>query len=260
MRRVLLFMLMLACKENDSATHEAVTHHAWFKKPAQIELKLREWGINITDKDRQLYFVKLGLLYGATSTATQKTYLHDKPVTTYVLALNIVSDWISNKLVTKQQALEAEENNTVGVFMFKGMGLPAATGKCDEASGNNYCFAADNHDVWCDCDDQVKIGRYTRGDAPPSPNTPVEHKRIMHNMQDIGEFLGITLDNCSPSPDPTQYQHMPQYLLDAVFLPTINDKNEIQDEIAAWQKVIHTMLLGGEFFMNIDTRRNKLCQ
>ena len=261
MRLVLLITLILACTENKSVTHEAVTQHAWFKKPAQIEAQLRAWDISISDKERELYFVTLGMLYGATSTATQETFLHDKPVVTYVLALNSVSDWLSNKLIRQQRKLERKTEDAA-VFMFKGAGIPAATGTCDANRGNNYCFAADNRTTWCDCDDGVKIGRYT-GTAPPAPDTPAERKRIMHNMQDMGEFLGITLDNCSPSPDKEKYDHLPQYLLDTVFLPTFNHAAEPQDdthEAAAWQRVIHTMLLSGEFFMNIDTRRKKPCQ
>ena len=259
MRLVLFSILILACKDTASDTHEAVTQHTWFKKPTQIEAQLSEWGISINYTDRELYFVTLGMLYGATKTATQETYLHDKPNITYLLALNNVSHWISEELIDKQEALE--NKNSAGVFMFKGAGLPAATGKCDVDSGNNYCFADNNRDTWCDCDDAMKIGRYS-GDAVPVPDTAAERKRIMHNMQDIGEFLGITLDNCTTSPDTAKYQHMPQYLLDAVFLPTFKDDSNqgVEREKAAWRRVIHAMLLGGEFFMNIDTRRKKPCQ
>lgn len=261
---LLSITLLLACKEKEATTQQATPQHVWFKKPAQIEAQLQQWGIIISEADKELYFSTLGMLYGATNIETQEVLVQDSPVVTYVMALNVVSDWLSRILVEKQ--VELEENKS-SVFMFKGAGIPAATGVCNK-SDSSYCFAEHSKDTWCDCDDELSIGRYRLGAAPPDPTSTAERKRIMHNMQDMGEFLGITLDNCSPSPDKGKYQHLPHYLLDTVFLPAFKNPPLVEgtivskkhNEIYAWRKVIHAMLLSGEFFMNLDPRRKAICQ
>ena len=285
MKIVFMLMLLIACTEKESIPQQAITQHAWFKKPDQIEAQLQSWGIYATNEEKELYFSTIGMLYGATDINTQEVLLHDSPVVTYVMALNAVSEWVSRKLVERQRQLELiNQNKPVSVFMFKGVAIPAASGACDKNS-HDWCFAAASQANWCDCDDEITIGRYTASESPPQPDTAAERKRIMHNMQDIGEFLGVTLDNCSPSPDRDQYQHLPHYLLDAVFLPALaatDDSNMVNApeatagqqqatqeapawllvarEATAWQRVIHSMLLSGEFFMHLDPRRKELCQ
>ena len=40
---------------------QAITQHAWFKKPDQIEAQLQSWGIYATNEEKELYFSTIGM-------------------------------------------------------------------------------------------------------------------------------------------------------------------------------------------------------
>lgn len=115
------------------------------------------------------------------------------------------------------------------------------------------CFTDDSKD-WCDFDDQIVLGMFDKNNFPQSKE---QRKRVMHNIQDIGDFLRVTIDNrvtvdakCNGD---TDCQHAPQYLLDNVFISALQPSTaKVAGDRLAWQQVIYTILLSGPFFTNIE--------
>ena len=62
MRLVLLITLILACTENKSVTHEAVTQHAWFKNPRRLKHNY-VLGIFLYQTKRENYISSLSACY-----------------------------------------------------------------------------------------------------------------------------------------------------------------------------------------------------
>ena len=315
-----------ACKPigDDASQIQGRDTDAWFKEPAVIRNTIvKTWGIEITEEDDIRYFARLGQLYGAVDPITARGLLRE-PNGTYVLALDMVSLWISDLLLVKQVSDESgipqpPEQGPVPVAVpvepvSNESGTPQPLGQgpvpvavpvepvsdesvdtkipdmlfhgmigflLDDLPDNYGCFD-DATKNWCDTDDKITTGMYSAKDKERllgllDPDlASSERKRLMHNIQDIGDFLGVTIDNLltiTDSETDSEYSHVPHYLLDAVFIPNLDDPlddppkctNEKSSDnryidplprcdIQAWKQVVHTILMSGPFFMYLPNR------
>lgn len=243
-RIAMISLALLSCEKTKETELKSQEQYVWFKTPDQIEQIVKEsWKIRVSSKEAQLYFRALGNLYGGMDNIEHRTLLQDKASGSYLLAINVVATWLSDKLISHGQTV-GENNSRTLPFIFKG----------DHQIDSDECFVDDNKD-WCDFDDEITLGMFSKDNLPTRKE---DRKRIMHNIQDIGDFLQLTIDNrvsidafCQPN---STCQHVPQYLLDKVFIPALqeqsNDKN-IRDR-SAWQQVVHAILMSGGFFTNIE--------
>lgn len=232
--RVLLILMLLACgREKVSSPKEEKIfalgtdeRQVWFKTPDEVENEIVSWGINLNMREKSLYISTLGTLYGRFDEDVLDSPL-DSPNSVYVLALDIVSNWLSDRLIQKQEMHGSE-------FMFHGSNAPPDT---------NNCFA-DDSEAWCDFDDAITVDMYSKDNPPVSRE---EKKKIMHNIQDIADFLGLIVDNLLLLPG---YDHVPHFILEKIFIPNLK-----QDDTYAWQKTVHALLMSGQFFMKLNIER-----
>ena len=257
MTLLLGIIFLAACKpvSDDASQTQGRDAYVWFKEPAVIRNTItKTWGINITEQDDIMFFSKLGNLYGAVDSITGRVQLRE-PSGTYVLALDLVSLWISDLLLAKQMLDETKASPSANM-MFRGqIGFPL-----DSLPDSEACF--DNNDRnWCDADDKITTRKYSAEDKERLLNPELsssERKRLMHNIQDIGDFLGVTIDNLLLIDG--KYKHVPQYLLDEIFIPSLDEKPSENStdidccDIKAWKKVVHTILMSGQFFMYLPSR------
>ena len=340
---LLCITFIAACKPigDDASQTQGRDTYAWFKEPAVIrDTIVKTWGIEITIEDDIRYFARLGQLYGAVDPITARVLLRE-PSGTYVLALDMVSLWISDLLLVKQVSDESgslqplrqgpvpvtvpveQVSDESGSLQPLGQGPVPVTVpveqvsnesgsqvpvqvpvepvsdesvepkpanmlfhgmigfSLDDLSDNYECFD-DAKKKWCDADDKITTGMYSAKDKERllgllDPDlASSERKRLMHNIQDIGDFLGVTIDNLltiTDSETDSEYSHVPHYLLDAVFIPNLDDPlddppkctNEKSSDnryidplrrcdIQAWKQVVHTILMSGPFFMSLPNR------
>ena len=252
MKSALLFSIILvaACKPMDDEVSQTQSKetYVWFKDPALIRnTVIKTWGIRISREDDLFYFSLLGQLYGAVDRSTGRVLLRE-PNGTYVLALDLVSLWLSELLLTKQIKYESGAQGSNAVFHGQiGFSL-------DNLPDREACFADSTRD-WCDADDKITTGLFSAKDKERLRNASSERKRLMHNIQDIGDYLGVTIDNLLPTD--SKHAHAPQYLLDEVFIPNLDagDPNSTACcDIRAWQQVVHSILMSGPFFMYLPSR------
>lgn len=233
-------LLLLACGDTPYATVKAIDgagqRQVWFKSADELENELVAWRIPLRDAEKSLYISTLGALYGGTDIERMETLLAG-PSSSYVLALDIVSNWLSKKLLNKQLLANSK-------YLFDGSAAPP---------DNDNCFGSDA--PWCDFDDELTLGAYTRLQPPSSV---AERKKVMHNIQDIGDFLGITIDNLLLlNKTKLPYQHVPHYIMEEIFIPHLDAKNAVPaSDYRAWQKVVHVLLMSGQFFMKLNIERN----
>ena len=236
----LLSFLLLACGQlpyaTVQATHGAGKREVWFKSAVELENQIRSWGITLNNDDKSLYISTLGGIYGSPD-VNQLEVLLTEPTSSYVLALDIVANWLSGKLLYMQRNAEAG-------FMFNGSNAPADT---------NSCYTSDS--LWCDYADNIALGMYS---LTTPPNSAADYKRIMHNIQDIGDFLGITIDNLLLLKKAGLPQkHIPQYIMEEIFIPHLqNTQLGMTGDYRAWQKVVYVLLMSGQFFMKLNIERN----
>ena len=258
MQKLLLVVSLVACMPSEQSEVQSGGDEqlSWFKTPEEIKATIEGYGIDISPEDRLIYFDKLSELYGGKNIRQQKVTLVE-PNGIYLLALDALSNWLSCQLIVK-------EKTTKEGFTFRG-GLFTTNQNCDA------CYADDNED-WCDCDDQITLDSMF-ADQPTSE----QRKRIMHNIQDIGDFLNIAVDNELLV---DSYQHAADYLYQEVFLANrsaefsclaeqqISDgvtrtKREMDEQPAtepvvqhyeAWRLVIHAILMSGPFYLNVNNR------
>ena len=238
---ILLLLVFCGCQKTKNTETKSQQHDVWFKRPEQIEQIVKNWGVFVSHRESSMYFKTLGLFYGGMDTLEHKTLLSDRADGSYLLAINVVAKWLSEKLVSH---VKSSDEQNVPIIFYGAVASPA----------DNGCFADDSKD-WCDFDDQVVLGMFDQGNFPQSKE---QRKRVMHNIQDIGDFLRVTIDNrvtveakCNGN---TDCQHAPQYLLDKVFIPALKPPAEPKtaSDRLAWQQVIYTILLSGPFFTNIE--------
>lgn len=245
MKTFFLFLFALSlvsCKEE--ASHTKVKDGAaevvgWYKSPDVIARTMK--GLlcspeeiddcaqedTISLEDKLTYFSKLGILYGNRDTRTNEASL-ERPDSAYVLALDILSHWFSGRLIEKQLRLDYTKNEDP--FMFQG---GPNTLKGMMATDRENCFGNDEA-AWCDKDDLVTLGSYSKNNLPASIE---QRKRVMHNIQDIGSFLGALADNQLQTDG---YDHIPHYLLDEVFIPKLANTYADNDCLGLIQRFTET--------------------
>lgn len=240
----LCFLLALCCcQKNKDTDIKSQQHDVWFKRPEQIEQIVKKWGVYVSRPESSLYFKTLGLFYGGIDRLEHKTLLSDRADGSYLLAINTVAQWLSQKLISHVKVSD-EHDLPVPIIFYGAVASPADKG----------CFADDSKD-WCDFDDQIVLGMFDKKNFPRSKE---QRKRVMHNIQDIGDFLRVPIDNRvtvdAKCQDNTACQHAPQYLLDRVFIPSLQQPSPsaTSRDNLAWQQVIYTILLSGPFFTNIE--------
>ncbi|MDE3269856.1 MAG: hypothetical protein OYH77_06195, partial [Pseudomonadota bacterium] len=231
--------------------------------------------LKLSAREKLDYFDGLGVIYGGIKDGDTRPLLKE-PTGIYLLVLSQVSKWLSDRLVHAQYALEQGEYHAFGTDVD---GYPHPLDNDCFTTRNHssgYMFASkripdpeacwnDGNSPWCDADDKVKLNSYTKGQTL----TAADKKRIMHNIQDIGDFFGVAVDNLLESS--SQHEHVPAYLLNKVFIPALDkqdttyaafrtsmDDGSNDDEeqgytcsdCRAWEQVINTILMSGKFFMN----------
>ena len=226
---------------------------AWYRTPEFVLATIEGWGkgeekLVVLDEEKDIYINSLGLFYGGTDYLSKQTPLKI-PNNAYVMTLDLVSSWIAYKLLSKEFSLyldpgppprpedgqgnisddsyDAEQVEQPAPsqpeypegFLFRGrdgVTTESAAQDCN-ADSTSYCYNDDNVE-WCDCRDGIRLNQYYAGDKQRLQTDNRERKRLMHNIQDIGDFLGVAIDNGLPL---TNYQHAPQYLLDEIFIPNL---------------------------------------
>lgn len=227
-RYLLLMLLVIACKRDGSSEIKENIYgkYIWYKTPAEIKATIDNLGINIPSQENEL-FIDLGLAYGGTNTHGQ-ILLGERPTVLYTLAIAKVA-WRLSGIFTSYNQLDPQGQAIKHLF---------ATGIA--APDTQNCFA-DTSQQWCDYDDQLEIDTYNN----TKELTAADRKKIMHNMQDIGDALGVIIDNLSTMEG---YNHVPHYLLEEVFIPNLNEGGDRE----AWQAVIYAIMLRGPFFMHLE--------
>ena len=255
---VIAMLLCNACFNNHEeaaltkSSSDPANLSAWYRTPEFILTTIEGWGegeekLAVLDEEKDIYINALGLFYGGTDYLSKQTPL-EIPNNAYVMTLSLVSSWIAYKLLSKEFSLyldtapPAPQYNGEGAeepppreevapqpaqpavrhpegFLFRGRDNITAENlahDCDAAS-TSYCYNDDSIE-WCDCFDGIGLNQYHAGDKETLRTDKPARKRLMHNIQDIGDFLGVAIDNGLPLVD---YQHAPQYLLNEIFIPNL---------------------------------------
>ena len=276
LRIVITALLCCACYSGEEVAQiksGAAEVRVWYKTPTQIANTVKQaWEMRIDPNEEHNYITALGPFYGGVDKLLMKATL-ERPTSGYVLALDVVSAWLSRKLI------DAEEQDRG--FLFSGgvntREQPQAGHSCNEFA-DHYCYTMDSV-AWCDCVDGVELGRYNSKTAL----TLEDRKRLMHNIQDIGDFFNIAIDN-KLYIDAAQSMHAAQYLLAKVFIPnlgppegvaaphqddgmetqTINENGEVvtaarmlASDHEAWVKVVYTIMMSGPFYINLQMVEGK---
>ena len=240
---------------------------SWLMSPEAIESTVKDtWGLTVSDEEAQRYFGSVHTLMGGTS-VVRRTTLLTKPHELYVLTLDSLSAWVADKLTQKQVQLESQ-GGRADQFLFRGFVLNGlnVSDKIRDADQCRACYA-DDALPWCDCSDGLTVGALSAGGQTPATLAATStaagskswRKRVMHNMQDIGDFLmcGVgSIDDQTPAQLNGQTVNVAQYLLDDVFLPvwsaqTTAGAAPAEGERRAWASVVHTILMGQGCFMNL---------
>jgi len=240
----LVLVSMIACSsapdiagsEDENGTHgPAAIHPGWFKTPEAIsETITSTWGLTLTYAERLEYIHGIRASLGGVSVAQQGS-LVDRPHELYVLSLHALSQRLAEKLVAKQ----LEKTAAAEPYLFDGLGL---------ADADDGCYADDARE-WCDGKDGVTIGALTAAAVDPGALSKEWRKRLMHDMQSIGEFFLMAIDERTIMPGGAAGAHAPAFLLDEVFLPTLREAPlSAEQERLAWQEVVYTILMSGYFF------------
>lgn len=211
------------------------TRPTWIKSPEAIEGTIvQAWGIEMSEKERWKYLQSMYSMLGGTLVQNTRS-LVDQPNELFLLGLDNLSSYLSMKLVEKQAAAEGSN----GDHSFDGLGLSSAD------AGN--CFDNDAND-WCDFQDSVKTNSLTKANVNAAAMPKSWRKRIMHNIQDIGEYMLLAIDNTVKMPGTDQ--HAAQFLLDSVFIDTLKGGPvTAEKEQAAWKNVIYTIMMSGGFYL-----------
>ncbi len=207
------------------------TRPTWIKSPEAIEGTIHDaWGLDMTDEERFRYLQSIYSILGGTMVQNYKSLI-SQPNELFLLGIENLSSWIALKLEEKEKAAADS--------VFDGLGLSDA----DAAS----CFADDTKD-WCDFKDGVTLGSLSAQSLDPATLSKEWRKRLMHNIQDVAEFMLLAVDNNLKIPGTET--HAAQYLLDDVFLDELKGAEVTPSrESAAWRRVIYVILLSGGFFL-----------
>jgi hypothetical protein len=230
----------VACKpttpEDSSLQSEGTTARPqWIKAPQIIVRTIRtSWGLEMSETDEASYVGSVYGLLGGTSVATMTSPL-SKPNILFVLATERLSGWIAERLVSKQIADQEANRRSV----FEGL---ETTSMPDRDS----CFADDSK-LWCDVDDGIAVGSLAKAGVDPGSLGKSWRKKLMHNIQDLGDYLGLEVDNLLLV-DGAPEGHAAAYLLDQVFLKALAGEATAAREQRAWEGVLVALLMSGGFF------------
>ncbi len=213
----------------------AQTRPGWLKSPEAIEGTIvQAWGIKMTDEDRWKYLQSIHSMLGGTLVLNTKS-LVDQPNELLLLGLDNLSSWLAQRLIMREMTQE-EQNE---MYMFDGLGFSGPD------SGN--CFADDAKE-WCDFQDGIKIDSLSKANVDVQNLSKEWKKRLMHNVQDIGEFMLLAIDNTLKVPE-AQEAHAAEYLMNQVFLAHLKDGVTPEKERQAWAHVAYTILMSGGFYL-----------
>ncbi len=251
----------------DVATGPTTVRPSWLLSPEQIESTVRDtWGLSVSDDEAQRYFGSGHTLIGGTS-VVRRTTLLTKPHELYVLTMDSLSAWVADKLTAKQMTQE-KSTGKADQFAFRGFSVNGlnVSDKIHDPAACKACYDDDSK-AWCDCADGIVIGGLKAAGLTPAglaatstgAGAKAWRKRLMHNMQDIGDFLmcGVgSIDDQTLLTVNGAQVNIAQYLLDEVFLPgwtrEVNAGTDPDNsERKAWANVIHTILVGQGCFMNL---------
>ena len=242
---LVLILLLCACKQELLTNQESnYSAYIWYKTPEEVyATATKSWGISISNREKEEYFKRLAISYGGAD-HDGKILIGDAPDVLYTLAVARVAWWLAGKLLFKENS---DPNMPMPAGLDKDLPVQElfAGGEKDQAG----CFA-DDKQLWCDFDDELTPNTYTQADAEKLKTSHADRKKIMHNMQDMGDFVGVVIDNLTKIKG---YDHLPHYLLDEVFIPHLNEEGDR----LAWRMVVFSILLRGPFFMNFDQQERK---
>ena len=213
----------------------------WYKTPESLtETITRSWGITMTREERWRTIDSVRATLGGVNVAQMRSSV-SQPNELYVLSVSNLGDFLAEKLVEKQR----EKATASKPYLFEGLNSSAA---------DKGCFADDAKE-WCDAIDDVQIGALTTAAVDPSNLSKRWKKRLMHNIQDIGEFLLLAIDNDLPMGEGSTYPHAAAYLLEEVFLPKLKEAPlSTEQEALAWREVVYTVFVGGGYFFEIPSK------
>ncbi len=211
--------------------------NAWLQSPESIEGTItKTWGIPMSPAERWRYIRSTYAFLGGTDVASFKSGI-DHPNTLFILAISSLSDFVGKQMVERQALLEAKTEP----YVFDGLGL---------SGPDEVCFKDDKL-AWCDAQDQIRLNSLSSASLKASDLNLEWRKRLMHNIQDLGEFMLIDTDNTLMVPDGTD-RHAAQYLLEDVFIPRLGEGLITPElEKQAWRDVLFTILVGGGYFVGI---------
>lgn len=234
--------LVSACKPKASspsavkAVSGVYSGPAWMRSPEVIFGTItKTWGLTVSQDEEAKYLHNLYSMLGGANVTVGKSSV-TSPNALYVLAVQNISTWLSAKLMERQGSLEAAKT----LYMFSGLQM--------SAEDTQKCFENDASD-WCDFDDGLTTRALSEiPGLEPQRLSKTLKKRIMHNIQDIGEFMLLSIDN-NLMIDGTN-QHAPAMLLEKVFIPTLGTAPITPDkELKAWEAVVFSILMSGGFFL-----------
>ncbi len=238
----LALAVLAGCRTNGSGSSTFAgpegpvhTRPGWIKSPEAIEGTITSaWGLAISDDERLTYLQSMYSLLGGTLVLNTRSLI-DQPNELFAIALDNLSGWMARKLVERQRIQESQSTP----YLFDGLGLATA----DAAN----CFVDDSKE-WCDFQDGVRLDTLTTAGADLTALPKPMRKRLMHNIQDVGEFMLLAIDNSLKMP--AENRHAAEFLLDDVLLATLKGQPlNAANEKAAWQKVTYTILMSGGFFL-----------
>lgn len=259
----------LACKQRRSASKEessntTLKESPYLRAPESILSQIRDvWKINISQADEDKYISNtFRFLGGAVTDRRQAETLIPGPF--YVIAVDSLSYWLAPKIIEKQKSCENDKSTSLAC----GQGLSCPFRGRNSCSNNNGdavgCFA-DSSKAWCDFDDRLSLRGLNEApefkkyfaernlssrpfnSALPEPTNETK-KRVLHNIQDLGEYLLTPLDNVTDTKNGGT-RNSAEYLAENVFWPAFR---KFPDEEDAWRQVIYTILVSGGFFMRVD--------
>ena len=228
----------------------------WLLSPEIIARTItRTWGIAVDDDETQRYLASVHAMLGGTSVARRGVVMTN-PNELYVLTLDNLSAWVARRIVEKQTGNETTATTEDPNAPFAGY---EGSVKITDPGACKACFE-DGTKAWCDCRDGIttsylSTARLAAADlVDTTPRGKEVRKRLMHNVQDIAEFLGCSagiIDNNLMVGPAGAAVSAPALLLDTVFIPVVQTGITVETERVAWRRVVHVILMGQGCFLKM---------
>lgn len=247
----LLSTLLVGCKlsqEKQSSEQSAIpgtTRNAWMLSPEEIHNTVTQtWGLALTKEESNLIFSMQDILGGTIGTAFGATTRNPNKV--YMGALSKMSHMIAKKMIENALTLKPGDGGP-----FSGLKV---------VPDDKGCFD-NNRKFWCDFDDRLHPHSLSAVGLTKAMIDASWAKRIMHNIQDIAEYMFVKVDNqvWVKVEHPKKHRknrlfgriHAPRLLLKRVFLPELEALGPISAEAEqrAWEKVVYVVLIGSGFYI-----------